>query len=144
MLFRSGQGVQRTDDQRNNDDHILPQGVSIHGDTHITAHADDCQWVVVWPASAGTLKNEKAAPMGRFKTGLTVIGRQTVPNKLYFTEPLGSTCATDTRCICTSTPGAISTEITVSPNLVTLPSKPLAVETSSPLANASIMALCSF
>src|SRR5450830_1360151 len=62
----------------------------------------------------------------------------------YFTEPLGKTCTTALRWICTSTPAATSRLRWVSPILDTLPSRPPEVTTSSPLASASIMARCSF
>jgi len=53
--------------------------------------------------------------------------------QLYFIVPLGKTCTTALRCICTSTPVASSTAIKASPSLETRPRKPPAVTTSSPL-----------
>ena len=58
--------------------------------------------------------------------------------------PLGSTCTTALRCICTSTPLAICTPSALSDTETIRPSMPPAVTTSSPLARASIMARCSF
>src|SRR5439155_24537661 len=62
----------------------------------------------------------------------------------YLYVPFGSTCTTELRCTCSSTPLATSMCANDSPSLVILPITPPAVTTSSPLASASIIAFDSF